>query len=311
MTMSLLAMLLQIQAVASIYETIDRFVLRNVPMGFPSTYLFPQFDTSQELCRELYGPWWKDFLERRLALAQGTIYNDDDFLGLLVPLLPMVPHYEHSPVQSIGARLGSRGSRIAPFERSKTGVQICNTACEDERSDVELWIAQRIDASKRQVRYRAPLFMRCKSGYEAWIEDMPDLRERKTPELMAFEETLDRENARWRNRIKPEEYPMRDAIGSPVKRCRCISERARALRTALELRRREKGKDRVLQQHAAQCSDYIDVRRTSEVQPQQAQACAPIDEDCHPFREASDELESAAIFWAELYPWKEYKTHNK
>lgn len=179
---------------------------------------FQNYLHSEEVCRDLYTPWWKWYVYRRFLQL--------DQISRIIPpallrALPSTPMYSHlsAPVQSISAKMGSRTAN----GESKFLRAMCHFACEDVRSDIEIWITFLL-TNVQQTRYKAPFSMRCPREFEAHLIYRNDHREPRTDQLIAIDEQIMRSSAsKYRG---PESFPTpRDHLidGKTVK-CVCRPE---------------------------------------------------------------------------------------
>lgn len=189
---------------------------QHVASGATKYHVFRGFDNSHQMCRLLYQPWWERFEPRRRKADLAKIVGPQ-----VARRLPRVPKYQPSPVQSMGATLGSRQ---VIFHGSRT--QFCKTACEEERSFIELYINQMIDRRHVVKRFKHPFAMKCADGYFARLEHFPDDREMHSEEMLKLEVLLQGHDPSFRRMNFPEFDQGRTPrnVGSPVARCMCRTE---------------------------------------------------------------------------------------
>ena len=176
--------------------------------------VFPQFTSSQQLCREYYQPWWEEMLPKRMAADLKSI------VGPLHNLVPPMKHYSQSPIQSTESKLSSRDK---PSHVLIYRTRHCSTICEDQRSDLELFITLALDRAL-QYRWKGPIHMKCPKG--SWAELVYEQDEREIPsaEERKMEVFLAEINLGFRRDLKGlfMQSGTRPALGLPVTRCVCI-----------------------------------------------------------------------------------------
>lgn len=177
-------------------------------------HMFDQFDYSQDLCRELWKPWWDEYKVLRLTADLHEI------LGPEGPSFPNIPVYDTSPVQSIGAKIGSFFNP-RPYSHGDHYDEVCNFACEDQRSEMELLISQVSNKDKVQARFFFAVHMRCRYNHEAYLVYEHDDREIPTAEYLEHERKFKEWNPILNSFLGFEEFPRRGRLGDLVTRCRC------------------------------------------------------------------------------------------
>lgn len=195
-----------------------------------TVHQFVEYTSSQALCSDLYDPWWKDFLARRLKPPK-IIRNDERralvkelLLAIGLPRLYDGPG-EVGPIHSVyaeyGYKKGSRSAHINAHPRE------CFTTCEDIRSAIEIWLTGSNIFQKEislEVRDKTPFNMVCPEGMVARIELVTDRREppddsardvidmiRRIDSTFLGEQSYVSDNAESQTRV----------IGQPVSQCFC------------------------------------------------------------------------------------------
>lgn len=261
--------------------------------------VFFQYDSTEDLCRELYQDWWERYLEMRSTSDKvKKAYGKD-----LAFLLPKIPIYQFSPVQSMGAVLGSRNFHGTGHKKQ---TRTCRTGCEDIRSDAEIFLSQLLEEAIH-IRMRFPVTMKCPSGMFAKLVQVEDAREPESDITRLLDRAVQSYNIDYFSWRAKRSTPPRKR-GTLIQQCKC----APVEQKKLAPRNWRKTAKRARADSSEDDSDAEDGPRT--MSPSSSLSCMdytwlPESYDLdtlftdhapqnHPYREDAMELAEAVQMWA-------------
>ena len=201
-----------------------------------------EYESSQDMCLTEHQVWWAAYEPIRRDLS---VLRMRKILGPKVPLTPLQEFqvYAVAPVQSYGAWMGGSNTAVSSNMGFDTGrlkkSHYCTSACEDIRSNLELFIHPRVEQSRsRQVRFKWPFSMKCPNKKWAVIEYAMDDRPPLTQQELDQERILYETNEKFRPESQFPDYksiiePER-RFGEPVRRCICVDEDEYAIRLMMQ-----------------------------------------------------------------------------
>lgn len=269
--------------------------------GTISTFLWQNFETSLEVCREFFEPWWVEYEVLRRSADISLL------LGKFGAELPPVPVYNRSPVQAIKAERGGRTYKIKEGASRGPRMRGCKFTCEDQRSDVELWLTKAI-SSFQQNRYKSSFAMRCQPNFSPEIEWIPDERDFTDNEVVsAASKLIQQFDDTYKGRTTYREASNRTLYPGLVSICRCVDQIAKP---------KADPKDDVIEVEQYFMEDAHAIDLNKEWRPDDAAAeergdgkDADVDmtnderAEVHPWEEGAYELAQAYRLWMTVSPW--------
>lgn len=191
-----------------------------VGKGTVNNNVIKGYSDSENLCKDFFQPWWSEYSPRRaLLLSKGHLRN---LMSEIADKLPAIPVYDRSPVQSLEAKLGHRRHNPRGVYTDLGATRICQFACEDIRTDLEVYLTS-IFSGKKQVRQKTGYHMKCPDLSLPVIEHVPDDREPTTPELEELDKILIANPIYNIAYVGKWTYPLAipRVVGMPITRCVC------------------------------------------------------------------------------------------